>query len=72
MIRLTAREQEVLALLIEKGKTRPVAEALGRSVYTVRAQKRNIMNKLGERTTAGLVGQTGPVGKNSTLSTSKG
>ena len=55
MIKLSPREREVLALYVAKGRLTLVAEALGRSVHTVRTQKNNIMWKLGETTSAGLV-----------------
>ena len=54
MRKLSPREREVLALFVQKGQLTLVAEALGRSVNTIRTQKNNIMWKLGERTTAGL------------------
>jgi len=55
MIKLSPCERQVLMLFVEKGKLTLVAEALGRSVHTVRAQKSAIMWKLGENTTVGLV-----------------
>lgn len=54
-MKLSPREREVLALYVAKGRLTLVAEALGRSVHTVRTQKNNIMWKLGETTSAGLV-----------------
>jgi two-component system nitrate/nitrite response regulator NarL len=54
-MKLSPREREVLALYVAKGRLTLVAEALGRSVHTVRTQKNNIMWKLGENTSAGLV-----------------
>ena len=46
MIKLSPREQEVLTLYVQHGRLKPVAEALGVSVSTVKAQKRTLMKKL--------------------------
>lgn len=54
MIKLSQREQEVLAMYIEKGRLQPVADALGVSLATVRSQKENIMRKLGARNSVQL------------------
>ena len=54
-MKLSPREKEVLILFVEKGKLTLVAEALGRSVHTVRTQKNAVMRKLGEKTSVGLV-----------------
>jgi len=59
LIKLSPREHEVLALYVEKGRLKAVAEALGISVATVKAQKRTLMKKLGvcnsvEMTTAAI------------------
>jgi DNA-binding NarL/FixJ family response regulator len=45
--KLTPREAQVLALYLEKGDLKPVAEMLGVSITTVRSQRTSIMKKLG-------------------------
>jgi DNA-binding CsgD family transcriptional regulator len=45
--KLTPREAQVLALYLEKGDLKPVAEILGVSITTVRSQRTSIMKKLG-------------------------
>ncbi len=52
---LTAREQEVVQLVAEGKKTSEIAQALCRSVATVRAHKASAMRKLGVHTTPALV-----------------
>ena len=47
MQKLTPREAQVLALYLEKGDLKPVAEMLGVSITTVRSQRTSIMKKLG-------------------------
>jgi DNA-binding CsgD family transcriptional regulator len=47
VLKLTRREAQVLALYIEKGDLKPVAEMLGISINTVRSQRTSIMKKLG-------------------------
>jgi LuxR family transcriptional regulator, maltose regulon positive regulatory protein len=49
VLKLTRREAQVLALYIEKGDLKPVAEMLGVSINTVRSQRTSIMKKLGAR-----------------------
>jgi DNA-binding NarL/FixJ family response regulator len=46
LIKLSPREQEVLMLYVRHGRLKPVAEALGVSISTVKAQKRAAMRKL--------------------------
>ena len=52
---LTARETEVLRLVAEGLTSRQIAERIDIAVKTVRNHRTNIMDKLGIRTTAGLV-----------------
>ena len=47
MIKLSAREQQVLALFVQKGRLQLVADELGVSLGTIRSQKESIMRKLG-------------------------
>jgi DNA-binding CsgD family transcriptional regulator len=47
VIKLSAREQEVLTLYVQKGRLKLVADELGVSIGTIRSQKGNIMRKLG-------------------------
>ena len=54
MIKLSPREQQVLALYLKEGRLKPVAEALGLSMYTVRSQKESLMRKLGAKNTVEL------------------
>ena len=54
MLKLTAREQEVLNLYVREGRLRPVAQALGLSLHTVRHQRESLMKKLGVRNSAQL------------------
>ena len=54
-MKLSPREREVLILFVEKEKLTLVAKTLGSSISTVRTQKYNIMRKLGEKTSVGLV-----------------
>lgn len=53
--RLSRREKEILQLIIEERTTQEIAEQLFISVGTVETHRRNMMNKLGVRNTAGLV-----------------
>jgi DNA-binding NarL/FixJ family response regulator len=54
MRKLSPREQEVLVLYVEKGRLKPVAETLGRSVHTIRHQRASFMRKLGARNSVEL------------------
>ena len=47
MQKLTPRESQVLSLYLQEGNLKPVAEALGVSINTVRSQRTSIMKKLG-------------------------
>jgi DNA-binding NarL/FixJ family response regulator len=47
MLKLSAREQEVLILYLKEGRLRPVAQTLGLSVHTIRHQRASAMKKLG-------------------------
>jgi DNA-binding NarL/FixJ family response regulator len=47
MQKLTPREAQVLELYLREGNLKPVAEALGVSINTVRSQRTSIMKKLG-------------------------
>ena len=49
MIKLSPREREVVALYVAEGQLKRVAEALGRSVHTIRHQHDSAMRKLGAR-----------------------
>lgn len=52
---LSKREKEILALIIEEHTTSEIAEKLFISFGTVETHRRNMLNKLGLRNTAGLV-----------------
>jgi DNA-binding NarL/FixJ family response regulator len=52
---LTAREREVLQILAEGKNTHQIADALYISEKTVEAHRRQIMNKLGINSVAGLI-----------------
>lgn len=52
---LTAREREILHLIVNGYRNRHVADRLGISVRTVEVHRRNIMDKLGVRNLAQLV-----------------
>ncbi len=47
VIKLSQREQQVLALYVQKGRLQLVADELGVSLGTIRSQKESIMRKLG-------------------------
>ncbi len=47
---LTAREREVLRLVLEGKKNADIARTMGRSVHTVRSHRAHLMRKLGIRT----------------------
>ncbi len=53
--RLSRREKEILQLIIDEKTTQEIAKQLFISVGTVETHRRNMMNKLGVRNTAGLV-----------------
>jgi DNA-binding NarL/FixJ family response regulator len=55
LIKLSPREQEVLALYVEMGRAKTVAELLDTAQSTVRTQKNSIMRKLGAKNTVDLV-----------------
>ena len=46
MNKLTAREQEVLALYLKSGRLETVAKDLGISMHTARRHKEHVMQKL--------------------------
>jgi len=52
---LTEREMGVLELIVQEHTTAEIAEALGIGVSTVETHRRNLMEKLGARNSAGLV-----------------
>lgn len=52
---LSRREKEILQLIIDEKTTQEIAKQLFISVGTVETHRRNMMNKLGVRNTAGLV-----------------
>lgn len=53
--KLSRREKEILALIIDELTTKEIAKRLFISFGTVETHRRNIINKLGVRNTAGLV-----------------
>lgn len=53
--RLSRREKEVLALIVDEFTTQEIADKLFISFGTVETHRRNILSKLGARNTAGLV-----------------
>ena len=53
--RLSAREKEILGLIIEEKTTQEIAQQLFIGFGTVETHRRNIMIKLGVKNTAGLV-----------------
>ena len=55
MMKLSPREREVLALLVEEGRLKPVAAALDRSVHTVQSHKSSIMRKLHARNSVEMI-----------------
>jgi len=52
---LTRRELEVLELVTKEFTTAEIAEALFLSVRTIEGHRKNLMNKLGVKNTAGLI-----------------
>ncbi|MBB6461072.1 response regulator transcription factor [Flammeovirga kamogawensis] len=52
---LTAREKEVLRLIIDQQSNKEISEKLFISLRTVDAHKRNLLDKTGQRNVAGLV-----------------
>ncbi len=53
--KLTRREKEVLALVMEENTTKEIAEKLFISMATVETHRLHLLNKIGARNTAGLV-----------------
>ena len=53
--KLTKREKQVLALIIDEFTTQEIANELKISFGTVEVHRRNMMTKVGARNTAGLV-----------------
>jgi DNA-binding NarL/FixJ family response regulator len=53
--RISRREKEILGLIINEMTTSEIAQKLHISFGTVETHRRNIMNKLGARNTAGMV-----------------
>ncbi|MEM6843753.1 MAG: response regulator transcription factor [Bacteroidota bacterium] len=53
--KLTRREKEVLALIVEEYTTQEIADKLFISLNTVETHRRNLLHKLNVRNTAGLV-----------------
>ena len=53
--RLSAREKEILGLIIDEKTTQEIAQQLFIGFGTVETHRRNIMIKLGVKNTAGLV-----------------
>ena len=54
VMKLSPREREVLVLYVANGRLKPVAEILGRSIYTVRNQHESAMRKLDTRNSVEL------------------
>jgi len=54
-IELTAREMEVLELIVREHSNQEIADKLSISMRTVDAHRRNLLEKTGVRNTAGLV-----------------
>lgn len=52
---LTGREVEILDLVVRGKRSKEIAEVLGLSARTVEKHRENLMKKLGEHDTAGLV-----------------
>lgn len=52
---LSAREREVLFLIVQEYKTDEIAEFLDVSLETIKTHRRNLMNKMQVRNVAGLV-----------------
>jgi len=53
--KLTRREKEILALILEEQTTQEIAEGLFLSPKTVESHRMNLLQKLGVKNTAGLV-----------------
>jgi len=53
--KLTRREKEVLALIVEEHTTQEIADKLFISLNTVETHRKNLLHKLNVRNTAGLV-----------------
>ncbi|NNF33606.1 MAG: response regulator transcription factor [Saprospiraceae bacterium] len=54
-ISLSSREKQILQLIVDEFTTSEISEKLFISVNTVETHRRNIMNKLGAKNTAGVV-----------------
>lgn len=54
-VHITDREKEVLQLIVEEFTNQEIAEQLHISVRTVDAHRRNLLQKIGAKNTAGLV-----------------
>ncbi|MDA9563707.1 response regulator transcription factor [Flavobacteriales bacterium] len=54
-ISLSKRELEIIALIADGGTNKDIAEKLFLSTHTVMTHRKNIMNKLGVKNTAGIV-----------------
>jgi len=54
-VRLTPREREVLELICREYTTAEIAEKLFVSTRTVETHRKNLLEKLGAKNTAGLV-----------------
>lgn len=52
---LTQREKEIITLLAKEKSSQEIADILFISVYTVNTHRKNILNKLGIKNTAGLM-----------------
>jgi DNA-binding CsgD family transcriptional regulator len=52
---LSARESEILNLIVDEYTTNEIAEALFVTTETVRTHRKNLLLKLGARNVAGLV-----------------
>jgi DNA-binding NarL/FixJ family response regulator len=53
--RISRREKEVLQLILDEYTTQEMADKLHISFGTIETHRRNLLNKLGARNTAGLV-----------------
>lgn len=58
-VRLTNREKEVLALMLEGRNGPEIASVLNVSIDTVKSHRRSLMSKFGVKTSAGLVSKAG-------------
>ncbi len=58
-VRLTSREKEVLALMLDGRNGPEIASALNISIDTVKTHRRSLMSKFAVKTSAGLVSKAG-------------